>query len=186
MTLVHRQLACLMALPGVVGAAAPGALAAQQSAGVVIGAAPFLTRDRGWNFENNVSLSAGGEWGTRRGGVRALTTLRLGRRGPYGYDASYPPRAGSTENGVTVATHAMVRGGPAYLFVGPERFQVAWQTGPVPARGGTWVLATGLGVRRGAWSVEGRYGMFARRLGTTRGHLDLGILWRGSRDTRSG
>lgn len=178
--LIRRKLAWLMPVAWMAGAAAPGVLDAQRSTTVVIGAAPFLTRDRGWNFENNVALSAGAESATRRGGARVLTTLRLGRRGPYGYDASYPPRTGSTENGITIATHALVRSGPAYLFAGPEWFQVAWQTGPVPARGGTWALATGLGVRRGVWALEGRYGMFARRLGTTSGHLDLGVQWRWS------
>lgn len=177
---MHRRFAWLLALPWMAGAAAPAALDAQRATSVVIGVAPFLTRDRGWNFENNLALTVGGEWMTRRAGVRALTTLRLGRRGPYGYDASYPPRAGSTENGFSLATHALASRGPAYLFARPEWFQVAGQPGPVPARGGTWVLATGGGLRRGAWAVEVRNSMFARRLGTTRGHLDVGLQWRHS------
>ena len=86
---MHRRIAWLLALAGTAGAAAPRTLDAPRATSVVIGVAPFLTRDRGWNFENNLALTAGGEWMARRGGLRAVTTLRLGRRGPYGYDASY-------------------------------------------------------------------------------------------------
>lgn len=153
---------------------------AQERTSVLLGVAPFLTRDRGWNFEHNLGTSVGVEHSGTRVGVRVLTTLRLGARFGYGYDASYPPSAGSAKNGFTIALHARTQPaiGGLYAFAGPERYQVLWEVGPAPAKGGTWVAAGGLGIQRGAWALEGRYGAFARARGTTRGHLDLGVLRR--------
>lgn len=166
-------IAAIVAMP-----VAPIAGVAQQSAGLVVGVAPFLTRDRGWNFENNVAFSAGVEWTAGWVNIRMLGALRLGAHGNYVYTADYPTRPGSTENGVGAGVHVMMRRRVGYVFAGPERFQVRWQTGPAPARGGTWLLASGAGLGGDAWALEARYGWFARRLGATRGHLDVGVMWR--------
>jgi hypothetical protein len=155
---------------------AAGPTAGAQPISVIAGMSAFLTRDRGWNFDNNVAVNVGVERVTAHTGVRVLGTLRYMRRSE-GYAAVFPPFPQAARNGVTVGLHGLVRGGPGglYLLAGPERYQVLWEGGPAPPRGGTWVAAAGLGLRRRTWAIEGRYGAFARSRGTTRGHLDVGL-----------
>jgi len=146
----------------------------------VLSLAPFLTRDRGWNFENNIGVSLGVDRTGTHVGIRTLTTVRIGARGGYGYTSEYPPRPSAAQNGLTFSLHVRTAPAPGglYAFVGPEWYQVLWQVGPSPATGGTWVGAGGLGLQRGRWALEGRYGAFAKARGTTRGHLDVGLVRR--------
>ncbi len=152
---------------------------AQGRTGGVVGASVFLTRDRGWNFDQNLSLSVGVERTAHRFGVRGLTAFRFAPRSE-GYAAVIPPAPQSARNGVTVGLHGIVRTGAAglYLLAGPERYMVLWEDGPAPPSGGTWVTAAGVGVGNRVWAVEGRYGAFQRARGTTRGHLDVSLLRR--------
>ena len=145
----------------------------------VLGASAFLTRDRGWNFDQNLGVLAGVERSGRRFGVRGHAVVRWTPRAE-GYAAVFPPLPQSARNGVTVGLHGLLRPGIGglYLLGGPERYAVLWEDGPAPPSGSTWVAAGGLGIEGSHWAIEGRYGAFHRARGTTRGHLDVTLLRR--------
>ncbi|MCC6316657.1 MAG: hypothetical protein IT361_03110 [Gemmatimonadaceae bacterium] len=160
--------------------ACPGIMSAQR-ARALVGASAYLTRDSGWNFDNNIAGSVGVERSSGRLGLRVLATLRYMPRAE-GYAAVYPPYPQSARNGLSVGLHGLLLGPAGFYFLaGPERYTVAWEDGPAPPSGSTWVVVGGVGMRRGSWAVEGRYGSFARERGTTRGHLDVGIIWASGR-----
>lgn len=149
----------------------------EQKDHLLVGAAPFLTRDRGWNFENNIAVNFGVERDLGPVGIRLQATVK---RGGIGYNQSlgFPAENPSVNNGVSLATLMVIRS-PYRLYgmIGPEWFGVAWQNAIDRIRRGTFVGSGGLGMRLGPeWSVESRYGQFANRLGTTQGHLELGVV----------
>ena len=153
---------------------------AQGSVRPVLGIGPFLTKDRGWNYERNLAALVGFEVPLGTGQLRLALTGRIGARGNLSYVSQWPPRPGSTENGVTLAVHARTPPGPAgvYLVVGPEIFRAIGERGPLPARGSRVAVAGGIGIGGARWSLESRYAVFQRAIGTTRGHLDLAVLRR--------
>lgn len=143
-------------------------------------AGTFLTRDRGWNWELNLLGRVGfaTEWSTTWRGV-AHVTGRVSAC-PCGHAPVIPAPPGSVENGVGLGYDLQAR----HL---DKRFTtlvgIEWFTafGEERDRGSTVAGSTGVGWnwgQRRRWGTELRYGVFARRLGTTRGRLEWAIVRR--------
>lgn len=157
---------------------APTRLRAQRTWQAVVGLGTFLTRDRGWNYDLNLGATAGAvwqfsDWVALRGTLTARFSVA-----PTGPSPWFPPRPQPTTDGGTFAFHLVSRPGPLNLYVvgGAEYFEPWWEervhSGTVAASGGAG-LAWG---KQRRWKVEGRYSSFARRMGSSRGHLDVAML----------
>ena len=171
-----RLLACSIAV--VSACALPLPAHAQRAWHAVAGVGPFLSRDRGWNYDRNLAASLGASVTLPAAfTLRALATVRTSRPGESS-PSIYPPLPGSVTQGAAASLQLLSPHGPlgVYALGGIEYFrtrQAAVATTDAAA------ASLGLGLAWGtrhAWALEFRYARYARVLSTTHGHLDLAVL----------
>lgn len=168
------RLACLALVVSLI--ASP--MAAQQRLEVQVGT--FLTRDRGWNWELNLSGRLGlaqrlnADWW----GVGYV----VGRMSacPCGETTQIPPQPESIENGLGAGyeIHRRMFSDRVTALLGAEWFHVVHEE---LVTGGTLVGTAGIGWywgKRRAWGTELRFERFARQLSATHGRLEWTVVRR--------
>jgi len=173
----HRVRLVTCSIAVVSACALPLRVNAQRAWHVVAGVGPFLSRDRGWNYDRNLAASLGASLTVPAAfTLRALATVRTSRPGEN-YPSIYPPIPGPVTQGASARLQLLSPRGPlgVYALGGIEYFRTRQVV--VAHKGVAASLGLGLawGTRH-AWALESRYARYARVLSATHGHLDLAVL----------
>lgn len=161
---------------------APDSIGAQASnrPELRLGVGTFLSRDRGWNYREQVELFAAiarnvGSFSVEAGGSFYKSW------GTFLYPAVQPPLPIAFHNGFAGRLHLRTPGGRTSAIsgiVGVEVFQNRTERQPrVTTAAGTAGIGLNFGsARRG--SIDLRYVRFAHQLGSSKGILPLTLGWR--------
>lgn len=144
------------------------------------GVGTFLSRDRGWNYAEQIELFAGIAQNVGSFNVEAGGSFYKSRRNVL-YPAVFPRPAGAFHDGLAARLHVRTPNARTSTFsaiVGAELFQNRTDG---EARVTTAAGAAGVGLNFGSarrGSLDLRYVRFAKPLGSSRGILPLTVSWR--------